>query len=51
MFSEIVSRTKVRNGVYATKYMNGTIEIQGQKYLMYSLSDAIKNWRKKNPKF
>lgn len=51
MFTEIISRTKVRNGVYATKYINGNINIQGQLYVMYSVTDAIRDWRRKNPKY
>ena len=47
----IVSKTKVRNGIYAYKYSNGTINIEGQKYLYYSVKDAIALWRGKNKKF
>ncbi len=43
----IVSR-KVREGVTAYKYRNGTININGEKFLMYSMTDAIKVWRSKN---
>lgn len=39
---------KVRNGIYAYQYRNGTININGDKYLCYSLTDAIKAWRLKN---
>ena len=34
----------------AIELFNGTINIDGFKYVGYSISDAIKHWRKKNPK-
>ena len=44
-----ISKTKVRNGVFAYKYRSGTIIIQGQTYVFYSMSEAIKKFRKDNP--
>jgi hypothetical protein len=49
LFSTPISETKVRNGVNAYKYANGCINIQGEKYFFYSIKDAIKLWRAKNP--
>lgn len=50
LFSTPVSKGKVRNGVYWYKYQNGTIVINGNKFIDYSIKDAISRWRKKNPK-
>ena len=48
LFSTPTSKTKVRNGIFAYKYPNGCINIQGQKYFDYSIKDAIKKWRENN---
>ncbi len=48
LFATPISKTKVRNGVYAYKYSNGVVNIQGKKFLFYSIKDAIKIWRSKN---
>ena len=48
LFSTPVSKTKVRNGIYAYRYPNGCINISGVKYFFYSIKDAIKHWRSKN---
>lgn len=45
-----VSKRKVRNGIYAYRYRNGCINIAGQKYFFYSMTEAIKLWRAKNKK-
>jgi hypothetical protein len=50
LFETPISKTKVRNGVYAYKYRNGCININGMKYFDYSIKDAIKLWREKNKK-
>lgn len=49
LFSNPISRTKVREGIYAYKYPNGTICIEGEEYIFYSIKEAIKRWRSKNP--
>jgi hypothetical protein len=49
LFSTPLSKTKVRNGIYAYRYPNGCINIQGEKFFDYSVTDAIKIWRRKNP--
>ncbi|MBP7845826.1 MAG: hypothetical protein KA007_00110 [Candidatus Pacebacteria bacterium] len=49
LFSTPISTTKVRNGVNAYKYSNGVININGSKYLMMSVTDAVKIWRRNNP--
>jgi hypothetical protein len=45
LFNTPISRTKVRNGIYAYKYANGTINIDGKKYVGYSIKEAIKIYR------
>ena len=41
-----IKKIKVRNGIYAYQYRNGTINIDGIKYLFYSMTEAIKQYRK-----
>jgi hypothetical protein len=48
MFEPAISKTKVRKGIYAFKYRNGCINIAGEKYFLFSIKDAIKDWRSKN---
>ncbi len=50
LFDTPIAEVKVREGIYARKYRNGTINIDGTKYVLYSMTDAIKKWRKDNPK-
>jgi len=47
LFNTPIKKVKVRNGVYAYKYSNGTINIEGIKYLYYSMTEAIKHYRRK----
>lgn len=49
LFSTPIAKGKVRNGVNWYKYSNGTININGTKYLCYTVKDAVKTWRKQNP--
>lgn len=49
LFDTPISSTKVRKGVYAHKYRTGVINIQGSLYVDYSIKDAVKIWRSKNP--
>ena len=49
LFRTPVSKTKVRIGIYAYRYDNGIINIEGEKYQFYPVKDAIKHWRHKNP--
>ena len=49
LFSSPVCSKKVRNGVWAHKYRNGVINIDGHKYLYYSMADAIRLYRQNNP--
>jgi hypothetical protein len=51
MFSELIQTKYVRSGIFAHQYSNGVININGEKYLAYSMSDAISLFRKKYPKY
>ena len=48
LFSTPIRSKKVRNGVYAYQYQNGTINIDGRKYIGYSMTESIRLWRKSN---
>jgi hypothetical protein len=49
LFNNPIKSKKVRNGVTAYAYSNGVININGQKYIGYSLTEAIKKYRKTFP--
>ena len=49
LFDKPLRSRKVRNNIYAHQYRNGVININGQKYLEYSLSEAIKLFREQFP--
>lgn len=51
LFDTPIRHRKVRNGIVAYQYRNGTINIDGQKYSMYTLSEAIAKFRKDFPKY
>lgn len=46
LFESPIKKKKVRNGIYAEKYRNGVINIAGNKYVMYSMTEAIAKFRK-----
>lgn len=48
LFITPIRKRKVRAGIYAYQYANGVININGSKYLEYSLTEAIQIWRKQN---
>lgn len=48
LFEEPIASGKIRNGVSWYRYRNGTINIEGTKYLFYSIKDAVREWRKLN---
>ncbi len=48
LFTTPIITRKVRDGVYAYKYRNGTINIYGTKFIFFSMADAIRKWRKDN---
>jgi hypothetical protein len=48
LYSKVVKKVKVRNGVFAYKYQSGVIEIDGTKYFLHSLTSAIREFRRKN---
>lgn len=45
----IVAQKKVRKNVIAYKFRSGVVEINGMRYFFYSMTQAIKKWRKDNP--
>lgn len=49
LFENPISSGKIRKGVWWFKYKNGTINILRDKYIFYSIKDAVKKWRKDNP--
>lgn len=49
-FFETPIRTrKVRAGVVARQYPNGTVNIAGEKFIGYTMTEAIKAFRHKFP--
>jgi len=46
LFSTPVRSKKVRANVIAHQYRNGVINIDGHKYVMHSMTSAIKEFRK-----
>lgn len=46
----IIATKRIKNNVYAYKYINGTISIDGTKYLYHSMTSAIQAYRQKNKK-
>lgn len=49
LFNTPIQSKKVSSGVIAYKYRNGTININGQKYVLYSMTEAIQDYRRKFP--
>jgi len=47
LFETPIRSKKVRNGIYAYQYRQ-LININGEKYIGYSITEAIKIWRSKN---
>lgn len=51
LFDKPIKEKRVRNGIIAYQYRNGTININGQKYCMYSMTGAINKFRKDFPAY
>lgn len=49
LFETPIREKEVRKNIIAYQYRNGTININGQKYCMYSMSEAIRQFRKNFP--
>lgn len=49
LFENPISTGKVRNNTFWYKYRNGMILIEGTKYYLYSIKEAVYKWRKANP--
>ncbi len=50
LFETPIRSGKIRKGVWYHQYRNGNIHIMGELYVYYSIKDAVKKWRNKNPK-
>jgi len=50
LFDTPLKSKEVRKGVTAYQYRNGVINIGGQKFSGYSMTDAIRKWRQNNKK-
>lgn len=51
LFDNPVRSKEVRKDVIAYMYWNGIIQIGQTRYVLYSMTEAIKKWRKGNPKY
>jgi len=51
IFNNPIRSGKVRNGINWYQYKNGTIVIEKQKYIFYSIKEAIAKYRKQFPKY
>jgi len=51
LFSNPVKSKFVRNGITAHQYRNGNINIDGQRYSMYSMTEAIAKFRADFPAY
>ena len=47
LFQPPIKKVKVRKNIFAYQYPQ-LINIAGEKYIGYSMTEAIKLWRKKN---
>lgn len=51
LFAIPIRAKKVRKGITAFQYQNCNININGQLYVMYSMTEAIKKFRKDFPAY
>lgn len=51
LFENPIRSKKVRDGIYAHQYRNGCVNIDGQKYFGFSMTEAIYQYRLKFPKY
>lgn len=51
LFEKPTNSKKVRDGLYAYQYINGCVNIDGQKYYGFSMTGAIYQHRQKFPKY
>jgi hypothetical protein len=51
LFETPIREREVRKGITAYQYRNGCININGQKYFDYSMTEAISLYRKKFPAY
>ena len=50
-FESPIKKKKVRNDLWAYQYQNGCIDIDGQKYFGFSMTQAIKLYVTRFPKY
>lgn len=50
LFEAPIRTRKVRKGIFAYQYPNGVIVVQDQKYILYSMTEAIKLYRSQFPR-
>lgn len=48
LFDTPIKAKKVKAGIYAFQYRNGTINIDGTKFICHSMTSAISAYRKAN---
>ena len=51
LFETPIKMGKVRKNIYWHQYRNGTINIEGMKYVMHSITSAKRTWCQANPKY
>lgn len=49
LFEAPIKTQQIRKNVFLNKYRNGLININGQKFIGYSIKDAVKIYRQNNP--
>ena len=49
LFELPIKSKEIRKGVYAKQYRNGVVSINGIRYVMYSMTDAISKFRRDYP--
>jgi len=49
LFNTPIKQSDVRKGIIAYQYDNGVININGIKYVMYTMTEAIRKFRKDFP--
>lgn len=47
LFDAPIKSKEIRKGIWAHQYRTGIINIMGEKYQGYSMTDAVRLWRSK----
>jgi len=48
MFNTPIISRKIRKRIWAHKYLNGCININGTRFMFYTMTEAIKIWQNNN---